>query len=110
MPSRVFRRNTHPVTVEDENFGDNPVISQVQGRIQQGPLPQDNQGGRGREMFLTCGLHKRSTSCFSSVTSTESRNSQFRKFSISPLSSEKFYFPIEPFRVSRSGTASRFAS
>ena len=31
MSSRVFRRNTDPVTVEDENSGDNPVIPQVQG-------------------------------------------------------------------------------
>ena len=54
-------------------------------------------------MFLTCGLHKRSTNCFFSVTSTESRNSQCRNFSISPLSSEKFDFSIELFRVSRSG-------
>ena len=29
--SRVFRRNTNPVTVEDGNGGDNSVIYQVQG-------------------------------------------------------------------------------
>ena len=45
-------------------------------------------------MFFTRGLHKRITSCFSSITSTESRNSQCRKFSISPLSCEKLIFQL----------------
>ena len=40
-----------------------------QSLFRQGPLPQDNQGGRGPGMFFARG-NKRGTSCFSSVTST----------------------------------------
>ena len=58
------------------------------------PLPQENQGGKGRGMFFACG-NKGGTSFFSSVAETESGNFQSRKFSKSPPSSEKFDLSIE---------------
>ena len=80
-----------------------------QSPFRQGVLPQENQGGRERGMFFARG-NKKGTSYFSSVTLTESGNSQCRKFSTSPLSSEKFDFSIESFIVSCSGMASIFSS
>lgn len=44
MFSRVFCRNTNPITVEDENTGDKSVIPQVQGSSSETTEAQSSGG------------------------------------------------------------------
>ena len=53
--SCVFRRNTGPVTVEDENTGENPVISQVQGSSNKTTETQSSGSKRNRDPLESAG-------------------------------------------------------
>ena len=55
MFSRVFCRDTNPITVENENTGDSPVIPQVQGSSSETTEAQSSGGKRKRDPFESAG-------------------------------------------------------